>query len=258
MNKTYFGNSAIAMIAILLLVIGVFAVFPFLLLLDPQQKVLFTLNIFSNISGVAISVFITLYFLDKYYTYEKQQNRNDTIVFLDKKINDFFITYCSNISNVFDIDFMNDIEFKNLSKEAAHYLHCIETHMSLIDQFENRYDCLKEILTKTEKDLLKDFELNNTSLDEISRIKHKLNYFDFENLLYICGNITKYLLTLPSDAKIKGSISYFEEIEKNLHILKQNVLNNQNELLILKHFRALSVSMINFCKKLSANEYELN
>ena len=258
MNKTYFGNSAIVMLAILLLVLAVFTVFPFLLLLDPQQKLLFTLNIFSNISGVAISVFITLYFLDKYYKFEKQKNQDDTLVFLDKKISDFFVTYCNNISNVFDIDFFNDLEFKSLSKEAAHYLNCIETHMSLIDQFENRYDCLKEILTKTEKDLLKDFELNNTTLDEVSRIKHKLNYFDFENLVYICGNITKYLLTLPSDTKIKGSIVYFEEIEKNLHILKQNVLNNQNELLILKHFRTLSISMTNFCKKLIANEYEVN
>lgn len=257
MNKTYFGHSIVVMGAILLLVLGVFAVFPFLLLLDPQQKVLFTLNIFSNISGVAISVFITFYFLDKYYTYEKQKNMDDTIVFLDKKINDFFITYCSNISTVFDIEFINDLDFKNLTKEATHYLYCIETHMTLIDQFENRYDCLKEILTKTDKDLLEDFELNNTSLDEVSRIKHKLNYFDFENLIYICGNITRHLLSLPTDAKIKASISYFEEIEKNLHILKQNVLNNQNELLILKHFRALSVSMINFCKKLSNNEYEL-
>ncbi len=66
--------------------------------------------------------------------------------------------------------------------------------MSLIDQFENRYDCLRDVLTKTDKDLLKDFELNNTSLDEISRIKHKLNYFDFENLLYVCGNITSIFL----------------------------------------------------------------
>ncbi len=258
MNNTYFGKSAVAMIAILLLVLGLFAVFPFLLLLDPQQKVLFTLNIFSNISGVSISVFITLYFLDKYYRYEKQKNNEDTIIFLDKKINDFFVTYCNNISNVFDIDFINDIEFKNLSKASIHYLGCIETHMTLIDQFENRYDCLKEILTKTEKDLLKDFELNNTTLDEVSRIKHKLNYFDFENLIYICGNITKYLLTLPSGEKIKESITYFEEIEKNLYILKQNILNNQNELLILKHFKALSISMINFCKKLNADDYDLN
>lgn len=258
MNKTYFSNGIVGMIVILLVVLCVFGVFPFLLLLDPQQKVLFTLNIFSNISGVSISVFLTLFFLDKYYRFEKQKNQDDTIVFLDKKINDFFVTYCNNISNVFDIDFINDIEFNSLSKAAGHYLNCIETHMSLIDQFENRYDCLKEILTKTEKDLLKDFELNNTSLDEISRIKHKLNYFDFENLLYICGNITKYLLTLPSEAKIKESIVYFEEIEKNLYILKQNVLNNQNELLILKHFRALSVSMINFCTKLNSNAYKTN
>lgn len=257
MNKTYFSKGIVVMIVVLLVVLGVFTVFPFLLLLDPQQKVLFTLNIFSNISGVSISVFLTLYFLDKYYKFEKQKNQDDTIQFLDKKIEDFFDTYCNNISNIFDIDFINDIEFKTLSKAAVHYQKCIETHMSLIDQFENRYDCLRDVLTKTDKDLLKDFELNNTSLDEISRIKHKLNYFDFENLLYVCGNITKYLLTLPSEAKIKESIIYFEEIEKNLHILKQNVLNSQSELLILKHFRALSISMINFCKKLSNNEYEI-
>lgn len=257
MNKTYFSKGIVVMIVVLLVVLGVFTVFPFLLLLDPQQKVLFTLNIFSNISGVSISVFLTLYFLDKYYKFEKQKNQDDTIQFLDKKIEDFFDTYCNNISNIFDIDFINDIEFKTLSKAAGHYQKCIETHMSLIDQFENRYDCLRDVLTKTDKDLLKDFELNNTSLDEISRIKHKLNYFDFENLLYVCGNITKYLLTLPSEAKIKESIIYFEEIEKNLHILKQNVLNNQSELLILKHFKALSISMINFCKKLSNNEYEI-
>jgi len=258
MNKTYFSSGIVGMVVILLVILGIFGVFPFLLLLDPQQKIIFTLNIFSNITGVSISVFITLFFLDKYYRFEKQKNQDDTVVFLDKKINDFFITYCSNISNVFDIDFSNDIEFKTLSKSAIHYLQCIEIHMSLIDQFENRYDCLKEILTKTEKDLLKDFELNNTSLDEISRIKHKLNYFDFENLIYTCGNITKYLIGMPSGVKIKESISYFEEIEKNLHILKQNVLNNQNELLILKHFRALSVSLINFCKKLNADEYEID
>lgn len=256
MNNTYFGKSIVGFLLILILIISVFAVFPFILILNPQDKMLFVLNIFSNISGVAISVFLTLFFLDKYYRFEKQKNDDDTINFLNKKINDFFITYINNIGNIFDIDFINDTEFKTLDKAAVHYLNCIETHMTLIDQFENRYDCLKEIISKTEKDLLKDFELNNTSLDEISRIKHKLNYFDFENLLYICGNITKYLLTLPSDTKIKDAIIYFEEIEKNLHILKQNVLNNQNELLILKHFKCLSVSMINFCKKLSSNEYE--
>ena len=255
MNKTYFGNSSLVGIVLLIIVLGVFTVFPFLLLLDPKEKMVFILNIFSNISGVAISVFLTLFFLDKYYKFEKQKTQDDTINFLTKKINDFFVTYCNNISTVFDIDFLNDLEFKTLSKAAGHYLNCIETHMDLIDQFGNRYECLKEILTKTEKDILKDFDMNNTSLDEVSRIKHKLNYFDFENLLYTCGNITKYLLTLPSDAKIKESIVYFEEIEKNMHILKQNVLNNQNELLILKHFKALSISMINFCKKLSANEY---
>ena len=214
MNNTYFGKSSVVLVAILLLVLGIFTVFPFLLLLDPQQKVLFTLNIFSNISGVAISVFLTLFFLDKYYKFEKQKNQDNTIVFLNKKINDFFVTYCNNISNVFDIDFIIDAEFKSLPKAVGYYLGCIETHMSLIDQFENRYDCLKDILTRTEKNLLEDFELNNTSLDEVSRIKHKLNYFDFENLLYACGNITKYLLTLPSDTKIKESIVYFEEIEK--------------------------------------------
>jgi len=257
MNKSYFSKSAILMIVILVVIIGLFGVFPFLLLLDPQQKVLFTLNIFSNITGVSISVFLTLYFIDKYYTYEKEKSRDDTIVFLDKKVDDFFVTYCTNISNVFDVDFLNDMNFKTLEKAAAYYLQTIETHMSLIDQFENRYDCLKEIITKSEKELLEGFNLNDTSLDEISRIKHKLNYFDFESLLYMCNNITKHLLALPAGSKLKTAIPYFEDIEKNLHILKQNVLNNQNEQIILKHFRALSISMINFCQKLNNNEYEL-
>jgi len=44
MNKTYFGNSIFVMIAMLLVVLCVFAVFPFVLILDPQQKVIFTLN----------------------------------------------------------------------------------------------------------------------------------------------------------------------------------------------------------------------
>lgn len=250
MNNTYFGKSLIGFFVILLVVLGLFAVFPFILLLDPEDKMLFTLNIFSNISGVSISVFLTLFFLDKYYRFEKQKNEADTISFLNTKINDFFVTYCNNISTVFDIDFINDMDFRNLGMAAKHYQDCIEMHMSLIDQFEFRYDTLKEVLTKTEKDLLKDFELDNTSLDEISRIKYKLKYFDFENLIYTCGNITKYLLSLPSEAKIKNSIAYFEELEKNLYILKQVVLNDGNEVLILKHFKGLSVSMINFCKKL--------
>lgn len=252
MNKkksTYFGNSIIALVIILFLVIGVFFIFPFMFL-EERDKMLFIMNLLSNISGVSISVFLTLYFLDKYYRYEKEKSWDETVYFLSKKIKDFFSTYCSNISNVFDIDFIDDIEFSSLSVSASHYLKCIEMHLSLIDQFENRYDCLKDVLTKTEKELLKDFELDSVSLDEVSRIKHKLKYFDFENLLYICGNIAKHLLSLPEGTKVKELIVYFEDVEKNLFILKQMVINNGNEFIILKHFRALSISLINFCQKL--------
>ncbi len=248
-KKTYFGNSIIILFIILVLIIGVFFVFPFLFL-DDKDKMIFIMNLLSNISGVAISVFLTLYFLDKYYRYEKEKSWDETVFFLSKKIKDFFGTYCTNISNVFDIDFIDDIEFSSLSVSASHYLQCIEMHMTLIDQFESRYDCLKDVLTKTDKDLLKDFQLDDVSLDEVARIKHKLKYFDFENLLYICGNIAKHLLSLPEGTKVKELIVYFEEIEKNLFILKQMVLNNGNEFIILKNFRALSISLINLCRKL--------